>query len=229
MKQSPYNDSGGPRERDSRQAQARRRGLTLLVIVVVVILVVVLAVAVPRHGGASGSTSTTSTTSPTESTASSTDTTEENGTTGGSSEITETTDEAGPVATTYTADLTGGNQVPPVDTAASGTLTLTVAADGNSVHYVFKVNSIISLTVARLHQGKSGATGPTICNIYKGPGKDGLFTGKVAEGDLKAKDLMGPLKNMTIDDFVGMIDSGDVYLNVGSEAHPDGELRGQLQ
>jgi type II secretory pathway pseudopilin PulG len=229
MRQSPYNDSGGPRDRDRRQAQARRRGMTLLVIAVIVIIVVVLAIVVPRHQGSTDSSSTTSSSSSTQTTASSTESSEGNGSTGSSSESTDTTTGEGPGTTTYTADLTGGNEVPPIDTAASGTLTLTVSADGTSVHYVFKVNSIISLTVARLHQGKSGATGPTVCDIYKGPGKDGLFTGKVAEGDIKAKNLVGPLKNMTIDDLVGMFDAGDVYLNVGSEAHPDGELRGQVQ
>ena len=130
---------------------------------------------------------------------------------------------------TYTADLGGGNEIPALTTAANGTLTLTVAADGTSVDYVLKVNGIISLTVARLHEGKIGATGATIFTIYGGPTKSGLYTGTIAQGSFTADDLAGPLKGQTIDDLVGLIETDSVYLNVGSEAHPDGEIRGQLQ
>jgi hypothetical protein len=41
--------------------------------------------------------------------------------------------------------------------------------------------------------------------------------------------LGGPLKGKTIDDLVGMIEANDVYLSIGTQTHPDGEIRGQLQ
>ena len=104
-----------------------------------------------------------------------------------------------------------------------------MAADGSSVDYVLQVNSIISLTVARLHEGKVGATGATIFTIYGGPTKSGLYTGTIAKGSFTAADLVGPLKGKTIDDLVALIDANSVYLNVGTEAHPKGEIRGQLQ
>ncbi|HZK49288.1 MAG TPA: CHRD domain-containing protein, partial [Thermoleophilia bacterium] len=43
---------------------------------------------------------------------------------------------------TYSAQLTGENEIPALSTSASGTLTLTVAPDGSSVRYVLRVSTI---------------------------------------------------------------------------------------
>ena len=222
MRQTGPND-GYLREQERRlRKQAGRRRLVLALFVVVVVVIVILAVALSGNKQPSTSTSTSTTLS--QSSASTTSSSD------GSGESTTSSTSSGvPSAVTYTADLGGGNEIPALTTAANGTLTLTVAADGTSVGYVLKVNGIISLTVARLHEGKIGATGATIFTIYGGPTKSGLYTGTIAEGSFTADDLAGPLKGQTIDDLVALIETDSVYLNVGSEAHPDGEIRGQLQ
>lgn len=202
----------------------------MLAIVLVVIVVVVLAIVATRDDSPTSTTTTsedgltTTTIGEGTDTTAGTDSTDE-----GSASTTETTGESTTSATTYTVDATGGNQVPAIDTAASATLTLTISADGTTVNWVFKANSIIDLTIARLRQGKVGASGSAIFTIYGGPQKDGLFTGTVNHGSFTAEDLAGPLKGKTIDDFVGMIEQEDVYLNVGTKSHPDGEVRGQVQ
>jgi hypothetical protein len=242
MRESPRSGPRSPEERRrQRQRRGQQRGLTLLFVIIVVVLVVVLAVTVPRHGNSGTSSTTSSTTSTTSSDGSDggTGTSEGSGTdTSDGTGSTDSSDTGGSTGTsggdntattTYTAELTGGNVVPGVDTAASGTLTFTISADGTTVDYQFKVSSIISLTLAKLHQGKTGENGATIMTIYKGPTKDGLYSGTVAHGSFKAKDLGGPLKGKTIDDLVGMIEANDVYLLVGTAGHPGGELRGQLQ
>jgi hypothetical protein len=222
MREAGPNDGYLRQQERRRRQQAGRRRLAVVLLVVAVVVVVILAVTLSGNKQPSSSTSTTLA----ESTESSTTTTPG---TGADGSTTSSTEAGTPSAKTYTADLGGGNEIPALTTAASGTLTLTVAADGTSVDYVFKVNGIISLTVARLHQGKIGATGATIFTVYGGPTKSGLYTGTVKQGSFTAKDLVGPLKGKTIDDLVAMIEAEDVYLNVGTEAHPDGEIRGQLQ
>ena len=209
------------REQDRRRRQlAGRRRLALALFIIVVVVVVILVVAL------SGDKKPSATTTTTQSSESSTTT---NPTTGSGEDTTTSTSVGAPAAATYTADLGGGNEIPPLTTAASGTLTLTVAADGSSVDYVLEVNSIISLTVARLHEGDVGATGATIFTIYDGPTKSGLYSGTVAQGTFTAADLVGSLKGKTIDDLVSLIEANSVYLNVGTEAHVEGEIRGQLQ
>jgi hypothetical protein len=209
------------REQDRRRRQlAGRRRLALALFIVVVVVVVILVVAL------SGDNKPSATTTTTQSSESSTTT---SSTTGSGGDTTTSTSAGTPAVRTYTADLGGGNEIPPLTTAASGTLTLTVAADGSSVNYVLKVNSIISLTVARLREGKVGATGAIIFTIYGGPAKSGLYSGTIAHGSFKAANLLGPLKGKTIDDLVALIEANSVYLNVGTQAHTQGEIRGQLQ
>ena len=212
MRQTGPNDDEYLRQQKRRRrTEAGRRRLALALFLLAVVVVVILAITLSGNKQPSDSTSTTL------------------GQSSASSITTSSTSAGAPEAVTYTADLGGGNEIPPVSTAASGTLTLTVAADGASVGYVLEVNSIISLTVARLHEGEVGATGATIFTIYGGPTKSGLYTGTIAKGSFTAADLVGPLKGKTVDDLVGLIETNSVYLNVGTQAHRTGEIRGQLQ
>ena len=124
--------------------------------------------------------------------------------------------------------LSGQNETPAVVGPASGTLTLTVAADGASVRYVLSVNGLANLTLARLHEGKAGETGTTILTIYGGPTRSDVFSGVVTQGSFTADDFVGPLRGKSVADFVALVRAGSVYLNVGTTAHPLGEIRGQL-
>jgi hypothetical protein len=133
------------------------------------------------------------------------------------------------VSASYSAALSGKSEVPPVTSSASGTLTLNVAHDGSSVDYVLRVSHITDLTVARLHEGSAGATGPTILTLYDGATKTGLFAGVLAQGSFSAAQFVGPLAGKTIADFVALVKSGQVYLNVGTSAHIQGEIRGQAK
>ena len=210
------------RNRRGRPRRAGRLRLVLALFAVVVVVVVILVVVLSGNKKPSNSTTTTL--------AQSSKSSATSGSISGTGESTTTSTSAeAPAGATYTADLGGGNEIPALTTAASGTLTLTVAADRSSVDYVLKVNSIISLTVARLHEGRVGATGATIFTIYGGPTKSGLYSGTIAKGSFTAADLAGPLKGKTIDDLVGLIGADSLYLNVGTQAHIQGEIRGQLQ
>jgi hypothetical protein len=132
-------------------------------------------------------------------------------------------------ALTYSAQLSGQNEIPALVTNATGTLTLTVAANHASVRYVASVSKIADLTVARLHEGKAGATGATILTLYGGPTKSGLFSGVLIQGNFTASDFTGPLQGKTIADFVALLKTGSIYVNVGTTVHIPGEIRGQLK
>jgi hypothetical protein len=141
---------------------------------------------------------------------------------------TTTTSTTAPGPLTFTARLTGGQQVPPVTTSATGTLTFVIADDGSKVDYEFRVTDLVGVTLARLRQGQAGEEGENIMILYDGP-RTGSFTGTLAEGSFTAEDLEGPLKGKTIEDLVVMIMAGDVYFNVGTSTHAGGEIRGQLE
>jgi hypothetical protein len=104
-----------------------------------------------------------------------------------------------------------------------------VPADGSSVHYVLTVSNITNLTLARLHEGKAGATGTTILTLYGGPTRSDVFSGVVTQGSFTAAQLGGSLRGKTVADFIALVKAGSVYLNVGTSSHPLGEIRGQLK
>ena len=65
--------------------------------------------------------------------------------------------------------------------------------------------------------------------LFSGPKKEGKFSGTLSEGTITEKDLAGDLQGKTMNDLVQMIKSGDAYVNVHTDAHPDGKIRGQLK
>ena len=196
----------------------RRRGVVWAIVgIVVVVAVVAWAILLP--GGDKRASSTSTSGVPVRS-STSTSTTLSAAT---------TTSTLGAQADTYRAQLTGENEIPALSTPASGTFVLTMAPDGSSVHYVLKVTDITNVTIVRLREGKAGATGATLLTVYGGPTKSGVFSGTLTQGSFAAGKLEGALKGKTIADFVALVKAGAVYLNVGTSAHPKGEIRGQLE
>ena len=218
-----------PRKRSSRRPPRSARWRWLARAAVVILLAAALTALAFTVRGYLKQASSTSTSATQVSSSSTTSTILPSSTTLRTSSTTAATTSTTVVSSTYGAELSGTNEVPPVTSSASGTLTLTVAADGSSVHYQFKVNEISDLTVARLHEGGAGATGTTILTIYGGPTKTGTFSGVVTQGSFTAAQLVGPLKGKTIADFVALVKSGQMYLNVGTNDHPNGEMRGQVE
>lgn len=108
-------------------------------------------------------------------------------------------------------DLTGAQETPPVTTSASGTGTITVAAD-KSVSGTVKTKSIDG-TMAHIHVGAPGKSGPPIITLTKD-----------AEGVWKV-----PAGSKLTDDQYASFKSGDLYVNVHSAMHQPGEIRGQIK
>lgn len=134
---------------------------------------------------------------------------------------------ADPAARTWTTRLTGREQNPAVTTKASGTASVWLVAYGDSsVHYRIRTSPMNDVTMAHLHSGAKGQNGPVIVTLET-PKKTG--NAMVSEGKFHASDLSGPLAGMDLQAFVASCDSGNVYVNVHTQAHGDGEIRGQLR
>lgn len=112
----------------------------------------------------------------------------------------------------FAADLklSGDQEVPPVQTSASGAGSITVAADG-AVAGSVKTTGVAG-TMAHIHMAAAGKNGPVIVPLTKGG--DGVWAvpagAKLTPEQLKA------------------YQAGELYVNVHSDAHKGGEIRAQL-
>ncbi|MEY4641768.1 MAG: hypothetical protein RLZZ227_1762 [Pseudomonadota bacterium] len=107
------------------------------------------------------------------------------------------------------ARLEGAQEVPAVDTAASGTVDIKVADDGSVSGSVSTTG--VSGTMAHIHTGASGANGPPIVTLTK----QGDTYSVPADSKLTAEQLE-------------LYRKGELYVNVHSAAHAGGEIRAQL-
>jgi hypothetical protein len=107
-------------------------------------------------------------------------------------------------------NLTGAEEVPPVNTQAKGSGSFRVAEDGTVTGSV--TTEGVAGTMAHIHQGAKGQNGPVIVPLTKNGD-----TYSVPEGRKLTPAQMEALK------------AGNLYVNVHSNAHKGGEVRAQLQ
>jgi CHRD domain len=128
----------------------------------------------------------------------------------------------------FTAKLSGKNEVPPKITKATGTAEFTLSSDGKTMTYKVDVKDIDKVTMAHIHQGKTGENGPVVVTLFKAATPTGPKNGLLAQGNITSDKLEGPLKGKQISDLVKLIEDGNTYSNVHTEQNPKGEIRGQI-
>lgn len=106
--------------------------------------------------------------------------------------------------------LSGGNEVPPVATAASGDARFTVDRDGRIQGKL--TTRGVAATAAHIHEAAAGSNGPVIIPLAR-----------TAENEWS----LPPGARLSDAQF-GSYRAGRLYVNVHSAAYPGGEIRGQL-
>jgi hypothetical protein len=107
--------------------------------------------------------------------------------------------------------LSGAEETPPVTTSASATGTIKIKAD-KSVSGSVKASGIDG-TVAHIHVGAPGQSGPPIITLTKGA--DGVWS--------------VPEESKLTDEQYASFKAGNLYVNVHSAEHKPGEIRAQLK
>lgn len=122
--------------------------------------------------------------------------------------------------------------VPDVKTKAGGEADFTLGKDGTTLHYVLHVKDLENATMGHVHEtSASGAPGAVIVWLYPTTGaapslKEGKTTGILAEGDIDAGKLGGPMKGGTVKDLLAKIEHGKAGVAVHTKENPGGELWG---
>lgn len=129
----------------------------------------------------------------------------------------------------FVALLSGGQEVPPVNTMASGLARVSVNPTSTVLRSVLAIRFLNSAMAAHIHVGRPGQNGPIVAFLF-GPSRPmnfGALT-QLPEVAVTAADLMGPLEGRPLSDLVREIEAGNAYVNVHTVQFPDGEIRGQL-
>ena len=125
-----------------------------------------------------------------------------------------------PEVTTYEVELAGENQVPAVATPATGMMTVSLdennilEIDGTFENLVSELRTIQGSS-AHIHLGAADESGPIVFNVdvdANGDNRSGTFT----------------LVQQLTTEQVRLFNNNEYYLNIHTNAYPDGELRAQL-
>ena len=115
---------------------------------------------------------------------------------------------AGAQTFVLTADLTGGEEVPPTASTATGTASFTYDPITDVLDCDLTTESIVG-TAAHIHTGPAGSNGGVLLALSGGPT---TWSGSIALSASGATDLLNE----------------GLYLNVHSASFPGGEIRGQI-
>jgi len=151
----------------------------------------------------------------------------------------------------FTATLAGANEVPPVTTAATGTVTFAVMYD-TVLSWRIEVAGLDSTTSIRIFRAAAGvAGGDTIAVLFSGvacrdannvainvtsPSCRLGYTGTINPNLFKASQLTrldsatyGPTSGARFTALLALMRNGSLYVNVHNKANPTGHIRGQIQ
>jgi CHRD domain len=118
---------------------------------------------------------------------------------------------------TFTAELTGKNEVPPVNTQATGVAQFQLSSNEKVLNYEISATNLNGFMMAHIHQAKAGENGQPI-----------TYPLSIGKGKITSTDLQGPLAGKQISDLVNIIKNGQAYVNVHSDQNQNGEIRGQI-
>ena len=129
----------------------------------------------------------------------------------------------------FTVELSGNEEVPPLQTDAKGSAELT-APHFDNIGYSVNVSNIDKVTMAHIHSGKIGENGPIVVTLFKTetPSTEPI-NGNLVSGNITNANLEGPMAGKTLIDLTKSMELGETYVNVHTEENPNGEIRGQIK
>src|SRR5919106_5568681 len=122
----------------------------------------------------------------------------------------------------FEAELSGAEEVPPVETEGEGEAKF--ESDGSSVDFELKWDDLSTPAfAAHIHCGARGVNGPVGVTLFAGAGD--------TEGEVEASFFAPNPGNACgwedLADVLGAMATGGAYVNVHTSQHPGGEVRGQ--
>ncbi len=123
--------------------------------------------------------------------------------------------------------LSGVSEVPPVVSAAKGSVSVVAAKDNIKFFLDISPLPASAITAVHLHYGTAAQNGPILFDLYDNlDGPISLpLTGQLTQSQLQPRQ---EINIVTMQEAVNAILSGNTYVNVHTAGNPSGEMRGQL-
>lgn len=140
---------------------------------------------------------------------------------------------------TFSTNLTGAQEVPPVGTSTSaGSMTLSYdTSDGLGSNMMYTLSaSGTGITMAHLHCAPVGVNGPAVVTLFHSGTSSPtsingvLSSSTITNSKIMSVDCMSKIGFNIYDteDLAQAIAGGKIYANIHTLAHPSGDSRGQL-
>lgn len=134
-----------------------------------------------------------------------------------------------PNGTVLAAVLLGENQVPPVETDAAGLAVFDLDADAGRLDFQVYVANVEDAVESHIHKGPPNFNGNAVVYLLQPQEEPISGTGLLASGTVTEADLFGVLGLEGFASLVESLHAENLYVNVHTEQHPEGEIRGQIQ
>jgi hypothetical protein len=134
----------------------------------------------------------------------------------------------------FGARLSGFDETPSILTKAVGTFDGSIDSDGQALNFTLNYSGLSApVLFAHIHFGKDRVAGAVIAFLCGGGNKpacpqEGTVTGTLTPADVVQVDAQG-IPGNSFDALADAIVSDSAYANVHTQAHPAGEIRGQLK
>jgi len=137
-----------------------------------------------------------------------------------------------PLQKQFIAELSGA--AAGTDSQATGQASFELSLDGSSISYTLEIQGIENVNMAHIHvASEPGGNGSPAVWLYpEAPPAspiEGEFTGLLAEGQITAANLIGPLAGLTLEDLLTALNQNRAYVNVHTEQFPAGAIRGPIE
>jgi len=122
--------------------------------------------------------------------------------------------------------------MPGVKTGASGEAAFELSKDGKTLHYKLTVKNIDNAMMAHVHAvGDNGTPASILAWVYPTNGtapslREGSFSGTLAEGNIAADKMSGPMKGGSVKELFEKIEYGTAGVAVHTKQNMSGELWG---
>ena len=134
---------------------------------------------------------------------------------------------------TIRALLSGYDEVPAVSTAGTGEFSARVTGDAIAYRLSYQNLRGSTTAAAHIHFGNAGTNGGVIVHLCGGSAPACPPVGGTVEGVITAAQIEGPAgQGIAPGEYVEVlaaIRAGVTYVNVHTDLHPSGEIRGQVK